>query len=1497
MQCDLDVPPSEEGRCSNTAAALVSPQDTSVSPAPMIHPANGTQSSIISPSYPAGLREAHSPARCQQGHEQYQPFFQSFPGLIHQRRSQTSTAYTGFQQPAPGRPSTLQSSHHQKRRKVNADLNPAAHVPVQPSSRHGIPTNEDSARQSASNCGQQRESTKQGCSKHDLQGTSHNNNTGLGQRPYLSSAFPVSSTSTARQGDSLGQTCPSQDLGPSVPKSKLHISKHPLLSALLKGYPPDLKALSSTSSSLSKKTCANTEFTTHDSSHFPEKRHRRSQQEESLRASLSCEQSRAQNLDHPEGTHSVPSQQKVSCSSLSKQTSTYKAMVVQEARLPTNEEILELIAGRVAYFRSGFLDKGCSDDRSSGLQSDCNKPKSSGAFLPKPSVSREVSEQCTTAAGPALQEDGSEGSTTNARLSPGTPMSAVEKSKHVAFDLPVQKHWDVTTSTNGECEDNTVVSSSDEGFQSRRCDRYLLKGRTTLHYSVTALKELIASLQNVDTISEMDNLSELVLQQYWSGGGDNMDLFTSTEYAQIMLEAAALCTQNEEDSPAVVRSAVSPMTLEKPPSPTLSCRSAQEPTSLWLNADKYLDDRDRVSGVSYPTQKEEADLNSPMVKIQNVESVSTNHRVREDSLHVGSQAHLSTTLPENKVRQITPASGSEDEKTFSVTLLKDPLYEDISDTEDMSQMDTEHEEQSFSAAFKHSLYEDISDQDSPGTHRTEDMSSSEPIVRQRGQGGAQMKSTSDEEVTPKTEPVNRCSCPCFLETSAGFERVLCPKCDSDRMVGRQTNHPHCPSSAWKDEDETDDQLDDDWLVIPLEMADLEFEPADEDPAVVLLDDGDEVRHCSGPALCVQLRPAPNPVPASAFPQMEDFDTLESFKQAKAGRGKTFKIVLEMSTAEGEPQTPESSTDGFAEPEDGSETDDSSDYPNGPQNNKMTASSRCFKNLSEPSTDTDVSKDEDDDTTVQKCQSISRRKSSEKEDIIILDSDTEDDSDHNCSINTKRRKRSRSSYSEYSTASPLSRSERRSPVDSPSQSSTPPSVPQQQSKSHRAGIRDSCLDHTAPLDTRGESRETLSNDSSVIVLDTYTDSDWTQNYNEPKGISLSSSKSVGSGLVPCVQHKREAVTVDRKHQTVQEALQEPGRGPGDSSKPKQRSDLKHPQFKGGPLDDLSHSTNSGPLPEAKGGSEHVQLKTNRELKTSKTTVVHESDGGEQKHLTLKKKKRRIIISSETEDRDDASDDALKNLCSSRRPQKTRRSSEDTQKPYVESVADGSSAIPHFLVQTSQSSEHLKLVKECRVQRPGEDKTPTTSKKAAQHSHLDKQGNGVSKPKPATDTGHATAPSTSKHRSSSPRPQSRPSKLQRSHSNSCPSTATEGPSSPTARQPSTKKRLTDAWKEDFYPTRRDRKSSLDEDSRTKSNTDTPREAKTGPREAGTRTRTSQAGTGTGTSQHKKKRRRRHVSQEPDTPLMKKSKTVAMQLSRARNQETSSKRTFPVGEGYKW
>ncbi|XP_069012437.1 uro-adherence factor A-like isoform X2 [Embiotoca jacksoni] len=1387
MQCDLDVPPSEEGRCSNTAAALVSPQDTSVSPAPMIHPANGTQSSIISPSYPAGLREAHSPARCQQGHEQYQPFFQSFPGLIHQRRSQTSTAYTGFQQPAPGRPSTLQSSHHQKRRKVNADLNPAAHVPVQPSSRHGIPTNEDSARQSASNCGQQRESTKQGCSKHDLQGTSHNNNTGLGQRPYLSSAFPVSSTSTARQGDSLGQTCPSQDLGPSVPKSKLHISKHPLLSALLKGYPPDLKALSSTSSSLSKKTCANTEFTTHDSSHFPEKRHRRSQQEESLRASLSCEQSRAQNLDHPEGTHSVPSQQKVSCSSLSKQTSTYKAMVVQEARLPTNEEILELIAGRVAYFRSGFLDKGCSDDRSSGLQSDCNKPKSSGAFLPKPSVSREVSEQCTTAAGPALQEDGSEGSTTNARLSP--------------------------------------------------------------------------------------------------------------EYAQIMLEAAALCTQNEEDSPAVVRSAVSPMTLEKPPSPTLSCRSAQEPTSLWLNADKYLDDRDRVSGVSYPTQKEEADLNSPMVKIQNVESVSTNHRVREDSLHVGSQAHLSTTLPENKVRQITPASGSEDEKTFSVTLLKDPLYEDISDTEDMSQMDTEHEEQSFSAAFKHSLYEDISDQDSPGTHRTEDMSSSEPIVRQRGQGGAQMKSTSDEEVTPKTEPVNRCSCPCFLETSAGFERVLCPKCDSDRMVGRQTNHPHCPSSAWKDEDETDDQLDDDWLVIPLEMADLEFEPADEDPAVVLLDDGDEVRHCSGPALCVQLRPAPNPVPASAFPQMEDFDTLESFKQAKAGRGKTFKIVLEMSTAEGEPQTPESSTDGFAEPEDGSETDDSSDYPNGPQNNKMTASSRCFKNLSEPSTDTDVSKDEDDDTTVQKCQSISRRKSSEKEDIIILDSDTEDDSDHNCSINTKRRKRSRSSYSEYSTASPLSRSERRSPVDSPSQSSTPPSVPQQQSKSHRAGIRDSCLDHTAPLDTRGESRETLSNDSSVIVLDTYTDSDWTQNYNEPKGISLSSSKSVGSGLVPCVQHKREAVTVDRKHQTVQEALQEPGRGPGDSSKPKQRSDLKHPQFKGGPLDDLSHSTNSGPLPEAKGGSEHVQLKTNRELKTSKTTVVHESDGGEQKHLTLKKKKRRIIISSETEDRDDASDDALKNLCSSRRPQKTRRSSEDTQKPYVESVADGSSAIPHFLVQTSQSSEHLKLVKECRVQRPGEDKTPTTSKKAAQHSHLDKQGNGVSKPKPATDTGHATAPSTSKHRSSSPRPQSRPSKLQRSHSNSCPSTATEGPSSPTARQPSTKKRLTDAWKEDFYPTRRDRKSSLDEDSRTKSNTDTPREAKTGPREAGTRTRTSQAGTGTGTSQHKKKRRRRHVSQEPDTPLMKKSKTVAMQLSRARNQETSSKRTFPVGEGYKW
>ncbi|KAM4615607.1 uncharacterized protein ACJ7VT_010692 [Polymixia lowei] len=88
----------------------------------------------------------------------------------------------------------------------------------------------------------------------------------------------------------------------------------------------------------------------------------------------------------------------------------------------------------------------------------------------------------------------------------------------------------------------------------------------------------------------------------------------STEYPQIMMNVAAICTKEEDESPVVI-AAVSGMTLdeliERHPGLTLNCGSSQEKyESLWLNVNKNLDDIDKEPGISWalrfiPEQNEE----------------------------------------------------------------------------------------------------------------------------------------------------------------------------------------------------------------------------------------------------------------------------------------------------------------------------------------------------------------------------------------------------------------------------------------------------------------------------------------------------------------------------------------------------------------------------------------------------------------------------------------------------------------------------------------------------------------------------------------------------------------------------------------------------------------------------------------------------------------------------------------------------------------------------
>nr|XP_033471287.1 uncharacterized protein LOC117249646 [Epinephelus lanceolatus] len=200
--------------------------------------------------------------------------------------------------------------------------------------------------------------------------------------------------------------------------------------------------------------------------------------------------------------------------------------------------------------------------------------------------------------------------------SSGTLAFAVENSKHAAainpvesasvdFNLSVKKHLDVIMPANGncklvysdDCDYKALVDSNDKSFYSKWCYKYLKNGMATLQYSLTALKELIASLESVETIAEMENFSEVILQQFWNGNIDNIHLFTSTEYQQIMREVAFTCTKNEDES-RVVLTSMPGMTLddltEKQTSLTLNCSMSQEQNnSLWSNS-KDLDTKVEV---------------------------------------------------------------------------------------------------------------------------------------------------------------------------------------------------------------------------------------------------------------------------------------------------------------------------------------------------------------------------------------------------------------------------------------------------------------------------------------------------------------------------------------------------------------------------------------------------------------------------------------------------------------------------------------------------------------------------------------------------------------------------------------------------------------------------------------------------------------------------------------------------------------------------------------
>lgn len=396
----------------SNVGSLTSPLDYNVTPVPVVHAANGIQNDRVATQYPEELKEADGPAQWQQGNIQSRQHFQH-----HRLESQAST---GCQYPDP------RDSCHQISRKANADFYSSAHVSAQHSSYFGTSATEKSARQSV-NGGKQRECSKQNFNGHFPEGSNLNDNTGLQQRQHLNRALSASTRSVAPLGDSLGiasQTFPNE-------------------------------------------SNANIELTTN----FSDERHCKSREVKTSLVALNYGQTRTQNLDHSGRTHSMPHQQEVSSASLSGLPSADNVSPVGETEPPTDDEILNFIAERVAYFQSILTQQNgsygpaqsnkecdfCTNDWDFTLQSDCVMPKSSSAArLPTASTSNEdvdrqslncaSIEQCTAAVGQAFKEDTLKSSKANAELksketgdcttsasekhSTGTLVSAVGNSNH-----------------------------------------------------------------------------------------------------------------------------------------------------------------------------------------------------------------------------------------------------------------------------------------------------------------------------------------------------------------------------------------------------------------------------------------------------------------------------------------------------------------------------------------------------------------------------------------------------------------------------------------------------------------------------------------------------------------------------------------------------------------------------------------------------------------------------------------------------------------------------------------------------------------------------------------------------------------------------------------------------------------------------------------------------------------------------------------------------------
>ncbi|XP_027900124.1 uncharacterized protein LOC114161176 [Xiphophorus couchianus] len=475
------------------------------------------------------------------------------------------------------------------------------------------------------------------------------------------------------------------------------------------------------------------------------------------------------------------------------------------------------------------------------------------------------------------------------------------------------------------------------------------------------------------------------------------------EHSQILSEVSSTHEKKDEQS-SVINTTIDDFSsdeLTKESDQTVPGNSSDKDSMFRLDGSKTLDDKDGKSEVCQQQKGYE-------IKEWRVVAASRSSTTKEESRKagktqtdgassLGSHQQNSTNVLDKRLQQTKPnhPAQSNTDGIPNFPILTDPQYDNISDVE---------EPLGLTARFlRVEQYEDISEDENQGSgKRAGNMGSTPPVVSEACSKTLGNVQIYDSPNTPTLDEITDVQSLHSVENADESEHHLC----IDRDHGGQTSHFYEEFS-----DESDEESEVEFEVVPVMMSDLNPEPVEEEPASgkMMQHDSYHENQIHQHGISARQSCAPKPVPASAFSQMAIFDTPDDQEQA-IRCGQVSFVALPCGSPE--------STSGQGE--DSCATEDSCSYSSGPECNYMTVSKKLYKSISSaqrktghcvPDNREDVQMPPDDgiidnltlDAEDNHCESEMKKQSQTSENskqndesvvIILSDSDEEDREKYN-----------------------------------------------------------------------------------------------------------------------------------------------------------------------------------------------------------------------------------------------------------------------------------------------------------------------------------------------------------------------------------------------------------------------------------------------------------------------------------------------------------------------